>query len=1374
MPTPIYKRNGVKTHQSSSIAKKAARNAMLKVAGTTKVSQTQLERVVQSVNDATKRLSQAESILSTSTTTKSSKRKSRDTVGPWKLGKTLGKGSSGRVRLAKNMETGQLAAIKIVPKRNNLHSKNDASSISNSSSNSYTSTSSNTSTILNTTVNTNTNASHSNVATNPYGIEREIVIMKLISHANVLGLYEVWENKSELYLVLEYVDGGELFDYLVSKGKLCEREAVHYFKQIVQGVSYCHSFNICHRDLKPENLLLDKKNRTIKIADFGMAALEVSNKLLQTSCGSPHYASPEIVMGKPYHGGPSDVWSCGIILFALLTGHLPFNDDSIKKLLLKVQAGKYQMPLNLSKEARDLISKILVVNPARRLKTEEILRHPLIVKYDKFLKPQKSKPVHGNMAHGKSNSDLHLLNDCNPVTVTLSSRNDIDDTILSNLQILWHGASRELIVAKLLQPTMCEEKVFYSLLLQYKEKHSLKQENRSLTDLPNENVEGSQKASNDDLSAPRLVQKSQFSIPAMKQEEMYQVPSLPSNSLPPTVPVFAASSSRSFKKSGSVLSLQSRRSLESRTSLHTSPSSKTLSRTNSKRTLQNSASKRSLYSLQSISKRSLNLNEYVSTDNTSFDSHQLPPLPSLDSNNEFENLCEQILFGNALDKILEEEEEPEEREQSQNESFSSDATLKQAEGNMDGSVAANIKPAFVFNEQQSENASTSASNVNSKSSLARIPFKDITNTHEPAMIPQAKLKRDVSQKSNLANFLDHQEKSNKWPSAGREMRISSAKEAHTPSYSLDPRRNVSQPVNSKVVASLLKGFRSKSNLKDLKKDNHWAHPEGSIFTEPHEVTNTYLLSGTGEERLRYPERQPTINSTLPNFDNTEMTDLAHSSTIHKPLLSMPSSMLDSSTTFKNLNEYLQESNESYLPASKRYSNVGTMRKHSTKISLAAKSALKAGLSTKSRQSQANSNVSNDFDDISDMSYAMEIPTNTFMAQAITISNGGSAEHVVSDQGHKENNADDDMIYNYTPSTTYEEGGVNMFEDAPIDSDSMEITSSESDASPNAHRKAVSIDTLNTTNVLAPATNMRVSLYVNNNLNSNTTLPRETTEEIISKFKLSPEKPPAHLVQKRFSMTPANQNSDMQNGSQSMLSMFKDLEEDQEDGELSQADMLGSSLKEKLDKQHGPEPNRVTMLFDADEVDRVEETPKNDSTKQDVAELTHKPETTTGNQKEQIKSKVKPKLKPATKVRAASTDFSYNSATEKQNWFTKLFGGFKSHSSNKSFVQDHKTFISFDNAHILTLNEFDKNAVEYHLKSSQRKGNKESVEYDCKFVSGNFKFKIKIVSSISSSSTSTVITVRKKGRTNVVASERAFQVFNADVARVIRQEEIKTN
>jgi serine/threonine protein kinase len=141
------------------------------------------------------------------------------------------------------------------------------------------------------------------------GIEREIVIMKLIDHPNVLNLYDVWETKTELYapflrifatelttsyLIMEYVPGGELFDYLVKRGRLPVSEALHYFQQIIHAVDYCHRFNICHRDLKPENLLLDK-DKNIKVADFGMAAWEAGERMLETSCGSPHYASPEIV-----------------------------------------------------------------------------------------------------------------------------------------------------------------------------------------------------------------------------------------------------------------------------------------------------------------------------------------------------------------------------------------------------------------------------------------------------------------------------------------------------------------------------------------------------------------------------------------------------------------------------------------------------------------------------------------------------------------------------------------------------------------------------------------------------------------------------------------------------------------------------------------------------------------------------------------------------------------------------------------------------------------------------------------------------------------------------------------------------------------------
>ncbi|ODQ81814.1 hypothetical protein BABINDRAFT_160052 [Babjeviella inositovora NRRL Y-12698] len=365
-----------------------------------------VDSVVESVTNATKRLSQI------SANTVNSKRKNQNHVGPWKLGRTLGRGSTGRVRLAKHAQTGQLAAVKIIPKSNIKTADGDGL---------------------------------------PYGIEREIIIMKLISHPNIMGLFDVWENRGELYLVLEYIEGGELFDYLIKKGKLDEREAARYFRQIIDGVDYCHQFNICHRDLKPENLLLDK-NRNIKIADFGMAALEISEKMLETSCGSPHYASPEIVAGRNYHGAPSDIWSCGIILFALLTGHLPFDDENIRKLLLKVQKGSFMMPKALSPEARDLIARMLRVNPVDRITIQGILRHPFMLKYPQRYLEQVAKP------HFRLSS--------------IQSVDQIDKEILKNLQILFHGAKPQFIVQKLLAPESNSEKVFYYLLMKYRNEHS--------------------------------------------------------------------------------------------------------------------------------------------------------------------------------------------------------------------------------------------------------------------------------------------------------------------------------------------------------------------------------------------------------------------------------------------------------------------------------------------------------------------------------------------------------------------------------------------------------------------------------------------------------------------------------------------------------------------------------------------------------------------------------------------------------------------------------------------------------------------------------------------------------------------------------------
>ncbi|CUM68376.1 uncharacterized protein PRCAT00006099001 [Priceomyces carsonii] len=345
-------------------------------------------------------------------------------IGPWKLGKTLGRGATGRVLLATHESNGQKAAVKVVSKselqyeeEGNKKSKDDAGL--------------------------------------PYGIEREIIIMKLLTHPNVLRLYDVWETSKALYLVLEYVEGGELFDLLVERGPLQEVEAIKYFRQIILGTAYCHALGICHRDLKPENLLLDA-SLNVKLADFGMAALESHGKLLETSCGSPHYAAPEIVSGLRYHGAASDVWSCGVILFALLTGRLPFDDENIRNLLLKVQAGSFEMPEELSYDAKDLISKMLTVDPLKRIPTEKIIKHPLMKKY---------------LVSSEDLISIKSLPHPETASKSLGSTKNIDKQILSNLSILWHDRPQEDIIDCLLKNGTNPEKTFYALLMRYRHNH---------------------------------------------------------------------------------------------------------------------------------------------------------------------------------------------------------------------------------------------------------------------------------------------------------------------------------------------------------------------------------------------------------------------------------------------------------------------------------------------------------------------------------------------------------------------------------------------------------------------------------------------------------------------------------------------------------------------------------------------------------------------------------------------------------------------------------------------------------------------------------------------------------------------------------------
>ena len=206
-------------------------------------------------------------------------------------------------------------------------------------------------------------------------VRREIKILRLFDHPHIIRLYEVIDTPTDIFVIMEYVSGGELFDYIVMKGRLAENEARRFFQQILTGIEYCHHHMVVHRDLKPENLLLSAEN-SVKIADFGLSNLMTDGCFLKTSCGSPNYAAPEVIRGDLYAGTEVDVWSCGVILYALLCGSLPFDDEDIPNLFKKIKNGIYTLPGHLSKLSRDLIPRMLVVDPMKRMTIPEIRQHP--------------------------------------------------------------------------------------------------------------------------------------------------------------------------------------------------------------------------------------------------------------------------------------------------------------------------------------------------------------------------------------------------------------------------------------------------------------------------------------------------------------------------------------------------------------------------------------------------------------------------------------------------------------------------------------------------------------------------------------------------------------------------------------------------------------------------------------------------------------------------------------------------------------------------------------------------------------------------------------------------------------------------------------
>ncbi|KAJ6915280.1 hypothetical protein NC651_017315 [Populus alba x Populus x berolinensis] len=212
-------------------------------------------------------------------------------------------------------------------------------------------------------------------------IQREISVMRLVRHPNIVELKEVMATKTKIFFVMEYVRGGELFAK-VAKGRLKEEAARKYFQQLISAIDYCHSRGVYHRDLKPENLLLDE-DENLKISDFGLSALPEQFRqdgLLHTQCGTPAYVAPEVLRKKGYDGSKADIWSCGVILYVLLAGFLPFQDENVMKMYRKVFKAEYQFPPWFSTDSKRLISRLLVADPEKRITIPAIMRNHWFLK----------------------------------------------------------------------------------------------------------------------------------------------------------------------------------------------------------------------------------------------------------------------------------------------------------------------------------------------------------------------------------------------------------------------------------------------------------------------------------------------------------------------------------------------------------------------------------------------------------------------------------------------------------------------------------------------------------------------------------------------------------------------------------------------------------------------------------------------------------------------------------------------------------------------------------------------------------------------------------------------------------------------------------
>ena len=257
----------------------------------------------------------------------------------------LGEGAFGSVRLGINKQTGEKVAIKIYEK------------------------------------------SKLNRYQDKKRLEREIEILKKLKHPNIVQLYSVIETERQILLIMEYIKGQELFQYILIKKKLSEDEACFYFQQIISGIEYLHNLKIVHRDIKSENILIEQNTNIIKIIDFGFSNIygDKDKEILSTACGSPFYAPPEMLRGESYKGGGVDIWSVGVVLFAMICGYLPFEGEENSELYKKIIDGKFSIPSYISIHGRELLYQLLNTNPKKRINIMQIKRHPWVKFYSNGL-----------------------------------------------------------------------------------------------------------------------------------------------------------------------------------------------------------------------------------------------------------------------------------------------------------------------------------------------------------------------------------------------------------------------------------------------------------------------------------------------------------------------------------------------------------------------------------------------------------------------------------------------------------------------------------------------------------------------------------------------------------------------------------------------------------------------------------------------------------------------------------------------------------------------------------------------------------------------------------------------------------------------------